>query len=207
MKFLLSVVLICASAFAAGSGSVSSWQSFGGPEGSVPQITVLESDTYHMIVEVTIPGFRLYDSPAGGRIWDRVELPECYSQGDEGLPDLPSVPGLFALPYGTEAVVTVEDVGFTVYENMEILPRQTPEIDMYHAPFPFVMNEEFYEGNSSFPHGWAYIDNEGGWSGLNAARLVVNPLRFNPATGTLEAASSITLRVDFHGSPEPWPFP
>ena len=201
MKFLLSAILICASAFAAGPGSVSSWQSFGGTEGAVPQITVLESDTYHMLVEVTVPGFYLYDSPAGGRIWDQAELPECYSQGDEGLPDLPSVPGLFALPYGTEAVVTIEEVGFTVYENIEILPRQTPEIDMYHAPFPFVMNDEFYEGTSSFPREWAHIDNEGGWSGLNAARLVVNPLRFNPGTGTLEAASTITLRVDFHGSP------
>ncbi|NOQ21199.1 MAG: T9SS type A sorting domain-containing protein [Candidatus Aegiribacteria sp.] len=201
MKFLLSAVLIFASAFAAGPVSVGSWQSFGGGEGSVPQVTVLESDIYHMLVEVSIPGFRLYDSPAGGRIWDLAELPGCYSQGDEGLPDLPSVPRLFALPWGMEAVVTVEDVSFTVYENMEILPRQTPEIDMYHPPFPFVMNEEFYEGTGSFPHDWAYIDNEGGWSGLNAARLVVNPLRFNPNTGTLKVASSITLRVDFNGSP------
>lgn len=201
MKSFLTVLLVCAFAYATGPGSVSSWQSFGGSAGSVPQVTVLESDAYHMVVEVTIPGFQLYDSPAGGRTWDRAELPECYSQGDEGLPDLPSVPRLFALPYGMEAVVTVEDVGYTVYENMEILPRQTPEIDMYHAAFPFVMNEEFYEGTSSYPRDWAYIDNEGEWSGLNAARLVVNPLRFNPGTGTLEAASSIILRVDFHGLP------
>ena len=201
MKLILSIILICASAFAVGPGSTGSWQSFGGTEGSVPQVTVLESDTYHMLVEVTVPGFHLYDSPAGGRIWDLAKLPECFSQGDAGLPDLPSVPRLFALPYGTEAVVTVEEVNSTTYQNMEILPRQTPEIDMPHAPFPFVMNEEFYEGTGSFPRDWAYVDNEGGWSGLNAARLVVNPLRFNPYTGTLEAASSIILRVDFSGAP------
>jgi len=201
MKYFLCALLIAASAYAIGPGSFSSWQSFGGSNGSVPQVTVLESDIYHMVVEVTIPGFGLYEYPASGMIWDRAELPGCYSQGDVGLPDLPSVPRLFALPYGTEAVVTVQDISFSIYENMDILPRQTPEIDMYHEPFPFVMNEEFYEGTSSFPGDWAYIDSEGGWSGLNAARLVVNPLRFNPGTGSLEAASSITLRVDFLGSP------
>ncbi len=201
MKFFLSALLICASAFAAGAGSVGSWQSFGDINGSVPQVTVLESDTYHMVVRVTIPGFSLYNAPAGGRVWDCAELPECYSQGEEGLPDLPSVPRLFALPFGTEAIVTVEGVISTVYENLEILPRQTPEIDMYHEPFPFVMNEEFYEGTACYPSVWAYIDDGGGWSGLNVARLVVNPLRFDPGARTLEAVSSITLRVDFLGSP------
>ncbi|MCK4806585.1 MAG: T9SS type A sorting domain-containing protein [Candidatus Aegiribacteria sp.] len=201
MKLFLSTLTLFASAYAVSPGSISSWQSFEGSGGSVPQVTVLESDTYHMVVKVTIPGFSLYNSPAGGRIWDRAELPGCYSQGDEGLPDLPSVPRLFALPFGTEAVVTVLQINSTVYENMDILPRQTPEIDTYHDPLPFVMNKEFYEGTSSFPREWAYIDGEGGWSGLNAARLVVNPLRFNPGTGILEAASSITLRVDFQGSP------
>lgn len=201
MKFILLALIIIVSVHASGPGNVSSWQSFGSSEGSVPQVTVLESDNYHMIVEVTIPGFGLYEFPAGGRVWDRVELPECYSQGDEGLPDLPSVPGLFALPYGTEAVVTVEEVRSTVYENIDILPRQTPEIDTDHEPFPFVMNEEFYGGGTSFPYDWAYIDGYGGWSGLNAARLVVNPLRFNPGTRTLEAASSMIIRVDFEGFP------
>ena len=194
--------LTAAVVFAVGQGSVSSWQSFGGSAGDLPEVTVIESDQNHMVVEITIPGFWLFDKPAEGRIWNYVELPECYSQGSVGLPDLPSITDMFALPYGTGAVVTVEDVNFTVYENMEILPRQTPEIDMPHEPYPFVIDEEFYQGSESYPSALVEVDNEGIWSGLNVARLVVNPFSYNPEAGTLEAVSSITLRVDFEGTPE-----
>jgi hypothetical protein len=201
MKVLLCMLAFSFSAFAVSSGSVATWQSFGGPAGESPRLTLLESDSHHMLVEITVPGFSLYDFPAGGSTWDKAELPGYYSQGDAGLPDLPSVTELFALPYGTEAVVTVESVTSTTYSNMDVLPRQTPEIDMDHAPFPFIMNDEFYGGTSTYPAVWATTDQEGGWAGLNVARLVVNPLRYNPATATLEAASSITLRVDFTGFP------
>ena len=199
MKFVFSIILICASAFAVGPGSTGSWQSFGGTEGSAPQMTVLESDTYHMLVEVTLPGFWLYDRPAEGTAWSCVELPGCFPQGLVGLPDLPSVVELFALPFGTGAVVTVEEVSSTTYQNMEILPRQTPDIDMEHAPFPFVISDEFYQGGESYPFAPVDIDTEGIWAGLNVARLVVNPFSYNPSTGNLEVVSSITLRVDFEG--------
>ncbi len=200
MKFLLFAILISASVYAIGPGSVSSWQSFGGSMGAFPEVTVLESDQNHMVVEISIPGFWLYDKPAEGSTWNVVELPGCYSQGRVGLPDLPSVTEMFALPFGTESVITVEEVNSTVYGNMEILPRQTPEIDMAHAPYPFVISEEFYQGYESYPSEWIEVDNEGVWSGLNVARLVVNPFSYSPAEGNLEVASSIILRVDFEGS-------
>ncbi|MCK5064009.1 MAG: hypothetical protein KAQ97_01930, partial [Candidatus Fermentibacteraceae bacterium] len=195
------LVLAAAVALTSGQVNIGSWQSFYGNSGDLPEVSLLESSTTHMIVEISIPGFWLYDYPAGGRSWNCVSLPECYSQGDIGLPDLPSVPRLFALPFGTEAVVTVEDVSSTVYRNMEILPRQTPEIDTAHEPFAFRMDEEFYSGSEVFPASYADVDNEGIWSGLNVARLVINPFRFNAETSELEVVNSITIRVDFEGIP------
>lgn len=200
-RTFLTLFLVTAMVFAAGQGSVSSWQSFSGRAGEAPEVMVLESDQSHMVVEISIPGFWLYDKPAEGRIWNCVELPGYYPQGRVGLPDLPSVTEMFALPFGTEAVVTVEEINSTVYGNMEILPRQTPEIDMLHDPYPFVISDEFYRGNESYPSVWIQVDNEGVWSGLNVARLVVNPFNYNASTGNLEAVSSIRLRVDFEGSP------
>jgi len=199
-KSFFILFLAVAALFAAGSGNISSWQSFGGAAGDVSSISVLESDQSHMVLEISIPGFWLYDSPANGNTWDSVELPEYYSQGRVGLPDLPSITNLFAMPFGTEAVISVEEVTSTVYANMNILPRQTPDVDMDHAPYPFVISEDFYNNDESYPSLTATVDNEGVWSGLNVARLVVNPFSYNPSTGNLEAASSIILRVDFEGS-------
>jgi len=201
MKSTVFVVFASALVFAHGGGSISSWQSFGGSEGSSPCVNVLASDMSYMVVEVSIPGFWLVEFPAGGSIWDRAEIPQSFPQGEIGLPDLPSVTELFALPEGTRAVVTVEAVNSVFYENMTMMPRQTPEVDMSHSPYPFVINENYYQGSQSYPSEWAYVDSEGGWAGLNVARLVVNPLRFNPGSGSLEAVSSVILRVEFEGVP------
>ncbi len=199
-KTFLILLLAVASVFAAGQGSVSAWQSFGGSMGESPEVTVLESDQNHMVLEISIPGFWLYEKPAEGRLWDCVELPDCFSQGQVGLPDLPSVVEMFALPFGTNAVVTVEEVISTTYGDMDLLPRQTPEIDMDHTPYPFVISDEFYQGVESYPSSNVMIDNEGTWSGLNVSRLVVNPFNFNASSGNLEVVTSITVRVDFEGN-------
>jgi hypothetical protein len=197
---LLIALLASATLFASGMGSVSSWQSFGGFEGEAPAVTVLESDQSHMVLEISIPGFWLYDRPAEGTAWSVVELPGAYPQGEVGLPGLPSVTEMFALPFGTQAVVTVEEVTTSTYSNVSILPRQTPEIDMDHAPYPFAIQEEYYSSARTFPGAWAEVDNPGAWSGLNISRLVVTPFSYDPSANTLEAASSMIVRVDFEGS-------
>ena len=48
-------MLTVASVSAAGQGSVSAWQSFGGAMGESPEVTVLESDQNHMLLEISIP--------------------------------------------------------------------------------------------------------------------------------------------------------
>ncbi len=204
MKFIFIILFIIVSVVmpTSGIGGFSAWQSFGDVDGATPAVTLLESDLNHMVVEVSIPGFRLTKKPGGGRVWDIVELPGCYAQGPEGLPDLPSVTGIFALPFGTEAVVTIEEITSTSYENIDVLPRQTPEIDMDHDPFPFVKDEEFYRGDRAYPETWAGVDYPGTWSGLHVSRLVVTPFRYDPAVKTLEVASKIRLRVDFRGNIE-----
>ncbi|MBD3278731.1 MAG: hypothetical protein GF388_10560, partial [Candidatus Aegiribacteria sp.] len=196
---ILSTLLSAAVLFAAGMGSVSSWQSFGGFEGEAPEITLLESDHMHMVLEIDMPGFWLFERPENNAVWNAVAVPGCYSQGRVGLPDLPSITELFALPFGTEAVVSVENITTATYENTEIMPRQIPEVDMDHAPYPFAISEDFYSGSNAYPVKTATVDNQGTWSGLNVARLVVNPFSYNPDTGSLQVISSMTVRVDFEG--------
>ena len=201
MKTASFICLLAVTAvLAAGSGGVSSWQSFGGPEGASPEVTLLESGQSHMVLEVSLPGFWLNERPAEGSIWSVVDLPGCYPQGDVGLPALPSVTEMFALPFGTEAVITVEEITSTVYGDLEVLPRQVPEVDMYVAPGPFAISEDYYASSRPYPVAWAQVDNQGAWSGLNVSRLVLNPFIYNPSDNTLEVASSMIVRVEFQGA-------
>ena len=182
------------------SNEAINWQSLGGIQGSSASVEVIEASMGSMVVNITVPGFYMYDYPAGGFVFDRIELPGFYNQSDVGLPELPSVVSLFALPFGADAQITIEQIEVSEFSGINVLPAQEPEIDMPHTPFPFRMNEDYYSSERVFPAEYATVDNEGIWSGVRVARLVVNPFSYNPETGTLNVIQSIRVRVDFVGA-------
>jgi len=177
------------------------WQSFGGQPGDLCTINLVESDASHVVVSIAVPGFWLGKTVAGGTTWDCIELPDHSSQTDIGLPQVPAVPQMFALPFGTEAVVSIQDVQYTSFSGINLVPAQTPEIDMPHNPYPFRQDDAAYSTNSFFPEAWAEAVSPAIWGGINTDRLLVTPFRYNPVTGELMAARSIQVRIDFQGSP------
>ncbi|MCD4707333.1 MAG: T9SS type A sorting domain-containing protein [Candidatus Sabulitectum sp.] len=202
--FLFTMVLVTASFAMHGDFN---WQSFGGQPGDVCSVNLLESDASHIVIDVTVPGFWLGNTVAGGTTWDSIELPGFHSQTEVGLPDVPGVPQMFALPFGTEAVVTIEDVKYTTYSDINLVPAQTPEIDMPHNPFPFRQDDAAYETNSFLPANWAETVNPAIWGGINTDNVLVNPFRFNPGTGELMAVRSMRIRIDFSGNIDAIAFP
>ena len=202
--FLFTMVLVTASFAMHGDFN---WQSFGGQPGDVCSVNLLESDADHIVIDVTVPGFWLGSTVAGGTTWDSIELPGFHSQTDVGLPRVPSVPQMFALPFGTEAVVTIEDVNYTTYSGINLVPAQTPEIDMPHNPFSFRQDDAAYGTSSFLPAGWAETVNPAIWGGINTDNVLVSPFRFNPVTGELMAARSMRIRINFSGSIDAIAFP
>lgn len=195
--FLLLIALVTASFALNGNFD---WQSFGGQPGDPCQVDLVESDAGHMVVDITVPGFWLGRTVAGGTTWDTIVLPEYSTQTDVGMPEVPTVPQMFALPFGSEPVVTIEDIGYTTYSGINLVPVQTPEIDMPHNPYPFRKDQEVYDTNSFFPGQWAETANPAVWGGINTDRLQFNPFRYNPVTGELMAAKTIRVRIDFQGN-------
>ena len=200
------MVLAVVSAFAFDT-DITSWQSLGGQPGAEPSVILVESDNAHLVADISLPGFWLGSFPAGGSVWDMITLPGHHPIDGVGAPELPIIANLFALPYGTEAVLTIEDVQYSVYGNLSILPRQTPDVDMPHEPYPFVMREDLYANDNVLPSVWATVDNDGIWAGLRVSSLRVNPFRYNPVSGELLAVSSIRIRIDFVGAPEAMSYP
>jgi len=206
LKNVFFIALIMAfSAF--GYPGLAQWQSFGGNPGAAADFQVQQSDGMHMLAEVTLPGFWLNQYPAGGSTYDRVELPEAAAQSSIGTPETPSVARLFALPFGTQPVVTVTDVDFVTYHGISLLPIQTPAVDMPTPPDGFRIDQQVYGTDAFFPAAWAQTESYGIWGGFNTGRLLLNPVRYNPVTGELQVATSISVRVDFDGNAEVLAYP
>lgn len=202
--FLLMIALVTASFALNGNFD---WQSFGGQPGDPCEVDLVEADAGHIVVDITVPGFWLGRTVAGGSTWDTIVLPEYSTQTEVGMPEVPTVPQMFALPFGSEPVVTIEDVGYTTYSGINLVPVQTPEIDMPHNPYPFRKDQAVYDTNSFFPGQWAETASPAVWGGINTDRLQFNPFRYNPVTGELMAANTIRVRIDFQGNMDAIAFP
>ncbi|MBD3277723.1 MAG: T9SS type A sorting domain-containing protein [Candidatus Aegiribacteria sp.] len=206
MKYAVITVLLAFLA-SASAAPETGWHYFEGEEAGAPSVSLLESDLTHITVEVRLDGFRLEEVRAGGTAWHRISVPDCFPQHDTGLPELPSVCGLFAHPWGTEASVTVLETETTVFSGINVMPRQAPETDSGPGSDSFIMNADFYHGEESFPEYFAKAEAGGGWSGLNVSRLVLTPFCYTPSSGELEVVETVKLRIDFHGSPEAFAYP
>ena len=201
---MLTAVLAAASCAVHGDFD---WQSLGGQPGEDLSITLIESDASHMVLDITVPGFWLGRTVAGGTPWDSIELPGISSQAGVGLPEVPNIAQMFALPFGSDAVVTIDDVEFTTYTGINLLPVQTPEVDMPHNPYPFRVDEVAYGTNSFFPSRWAKAVSPGIWGGISIDKLLVNPFRYNPVTEELQVAWSMRVRIDFAGTVDAVAYP
>ena len=206
MKVTLVLALALASASLALQGDFD-WQSLGGQPGEELSITLIESDASHMVLDITVPGFWLGRTVAGGTAWDSIELPGFHTQTRVGLPEVPNIGQMFALPFGSNAVVTVGDVEYTTYTGINLVPVQTPEIDMPHNPYPFTQNEAAYGTNSFFPSNWAAAVSPGTWGGISIDKLLANPFRYNPVTEELQVARSMRVRIDFAGTVDAVAYP
>ncbi|MCD6588517.1 MAG: T9SS type A sorting domain-containing protein [Candidatus Fermentibacteraceae bacterium] len=206
MKNVLLVTMVLAAGAFAFHGNFD-WQSFGGQPGDECSINLLESNADYMVMSVSVPGFWLGNSVANGTTWDSIELPGFYSQSDVGLPEVPGVAQMFALPFGTDAVVSIENVEYTTFPGINLVPVQTPEIDMPHNPFPFRQDGAVYNSNSFFPSQWAVAATPGTWGGISTDKLVATPFRYNPVTDELMVAKTMTVRIDFAGNPETLAYP
>jgi len=195
---LFMAVFLAAGAFAFHGNY--DWQSFGGQPGDECTINLLESNADYMTVSISVPGFWLGNSVAGGTRWDCIELPGFFSQSDVGLPEVPGVAQMFALPFGTEAVVSIENVEYATFSGINLVPVQTPEIDMPHNPFPFRQSDAVYNTNSFFPSQWAEAVAPGTWGGISTGKLVASPFRYNPVSEKLMVAKTMTIKVVFDGN-------
>jgi len=202
---LLTLLIVSLAAF--GYPAPGQWQSFGGNPGAGAAFNLIQSDGGHIVAQVTLPGFLLSQYPGGGSTYHRIELPQSHPLGDVGSPETPAFARMFALPFGTEPGVTIIDVEYSTFQGISLLPRQTPPVDMPTPADGFRINEEVYATNAFFPGNWVEAGSFGIWGGFNTGRFIFNPFRYNPATGELQVASSITFRIDFTGNAEALAFP
>lgn len=173
-----------------------SWMSLGGNYGSAPEVTVVEADLDHVVIELDLSGYN-QEQFSG---YSRIAIPEYGWDLDTptGNPELPMVSVVIGMPAETTPSTTLLDANWISAGTGIPYPVQPLRTDDQVEPFFFV--DISADLNGVFPENSINLFQQGNWAGVNTVVLQMNPFRWNASTGEFQVASSITARIDFNGT-------
>ena len=122
----------------------------------------------------------------------------------EGAPCLPIMPIRVALPTGCRATaIEVIDADYgTLFGGYDIMPANEPvpiSVEMDYAQA--LPDEHIYSRDTFFPSSRADLFSSSVYWGIPMAYIAVHPVRWNPASRSLQVLESMTLKIVYEDDP------
>ena len=128
-----------------------------------------------------------------------------YPNGNVGEPQLPMFTRIIAIPTGATPVVTVnsyseKEYTLSDYGIGKIAAMQAPvRKSVDPSTVEYAYSETAYARNSYNEDPIAMVEELGTMRGITLGRIIVQPVRYNPAAGTVKVFNDIEVSVDFPG--------
>ena len=208
--FYLTIILL----FTSVAFSEPEWITFpggSGTPGEPPVITITHNDLDYTEYTVDIPGMwrEEFEAPIG-ITFDTINIPDYGHTLDVGLPRIPVMRDLFAVPHDcSDIVIQTSDVQSVILDNYYIYPSQQP-YSYSEEPPPFEYDENFYNSDVWYPlEGLAISDMPGELREIEVRDMNMSAIKFNPYQRQLEIKYHFKVTMTYYNSggwvPEPRP--
>lgn len=180
------------------------WVQLGSATEHIPIRDLIYDRTGHTVIEITIPGIEICYQMHQGIDYQKVSLPVGGMTHEIGKPCLPLITELVAIPNQGDVTVRVLDIQTTTIPNVNVYPFLEPPMrDGVNSEPDFVLDEEIYQSYHPYPSEWANALPPVIWRDVRLAPVVVQPVRWNPATKELTVATRLRIAVETNGSDGP----
>ena len=167
------------------------------PEGSPPEISILEHNDDFTRLTVKIPGFWCEQVYAGGETFQRISVPVYGTKMVDGKPELPVVRGLLAYnPLKEANMIEVLNADWQDFYNYLIYPHQ-PDHLLEEAPPPFEWDEQFYQQDAWYPGDEVLLSDPGKIRDIEVVNNHIQCFQYNPLREHLKVASEMEVRVSY----------
>ncbi|RLD54528.1 MAG: hypothetical protein DRI97_11345, partial [Bacteroidetes bacterium] len=195
LSFLAILFLMSQAAF-----SQDSWISLNGSGPQFPVVQIESQDMTGLTLSITVPGLYSEQVVQDGITYQQLRFEAWQTLHETGLPELPVIGEVIALPGDKLAKVKVLETESVILENILVYPSQTPSKDITNGQYTgFDINEEFYSQDISFPKVIANTNDPGIWRDVKVAGLQICPFQYKAGSRQLEVITKLRLRVDFYG--------
>ena len=134
-----------------------------------------------------------------GEQMQSISISEFYIPNEKGLPNVPSISRLIAVPQGAEAVLHITSYEQQIIKDVNIEPSLGVQAEDAEPIMEYVKDEKTYSDNAFYPGQFATVSGTTQLRGVNTAAVVFNPVRFNPVTKEVIVYHNIEVEVEFVG--------
>ena len=156
-----------------------------------------------LTVPITVDASRISFAAAG--IYTRVIGTGMRLMGAEGEPSLPVFSARIALPTGCIATgIEIADAEYTsIRGRMTVIPAAAPQpFSVEREVYSVEPDPAIYGLTTAYPREPVSFDGSSVIMGRPVAYVSVYPVRWNPASGTAEVLTNLTLNVTYESSTE-----
>ncbi|RJP76851.1 MAG: hypothetical protein C4524_09455 [Candidatus Zixiibacteriota bacterium] len=178
------------------------WVSLNGnpAEAAAPVVQVLDHSAARTTLQVTLDGFWVEDVVEAGETFQVIQLEGLSGTTMAvGAPMLPTINELVGIPVRSDLRVRVTGVQEATLPGYRVYPFQTPTTDL-EADLPFVLDAAAYGSGEIYPRDLAAVSQPQIWRHLRLAELHLYPVRYNPSSGELTLARTLTVEVEYFGT-------
>ncbi|MBQ9586598.1 MAG: T9SS type A sorting domain-containing protein [Bacteroidales bacterium] len=137
-----------------------------------------------------------------GETFQQIRMPGFMTQSEAGLPALPSMVKMIEIPLGTGLHYTVLSIACDTIDAVEIgltypvVPFQPSRSKSDTTETSLTINRAAYASNRFLGDSTIVLEEVGVARSSNLARVIYNPIQWNPATNQLVVVKSITVSIE-----------
>lgn len=146
-------------------------------------------------INFRLPSYEFVADQLDGKSYSRIKMEGVGFTGDIGLPELPVLSTMVALPANGNVRIVAENVQQSKVASFNAYPFQDDRESV--ASKTVSIDKDFYLRGTSYPESVVRYGDPEIIRGMRVVTVQVSPFSYNPVTKELEVRNSIDLRVDF----------
>ncbi len=164
---------------------------------SSPNLALAEISKNNLALQLRVPGFEQALITRQSQSFRLLSIPGEGRSTEVGLPDVPLVRRLVAVPPGSGVRLNITRGNVKNFDNIKVLPTQEPLAEQGPYETPFKMNEGFYKQDTLYPDFEARVSEPMMLGHEQVVLLEMAPLRYNPNKQLVQVTENLNVELVF----------
>jgi len=168
-------------------------------EAAKEAFSVYSKTAQSLEVRFNLPEFEIEEISRAGNTFQKISLDNCGYLSETGMPELPTLSAMIAIPNQGSAQLEVIDARTKMLKHIIPFPSQG---GMYETdPGKLTINRALYEGNEIYPQETVKMSQPQIMRDLRVINVEIQPFAWNSLTHELTVREEISFRVRFTDEP------